>query len=90
MSFTQFIMTYGCLIFFIIALIGIIVCLVLCSISNDSNDLKLELKDFKKIIQESLENINNYNKIKGKEKNNINNSIIKSLHKNEKIINKKE
>ena len=38
MSFTQFIMNYGCLIFFIIALIGLIACLILYYInSNDDN-----------------------------------------------------
>lgn len=47
MSFTRFIMTYGCLIFFIIALIGVIVGLIFCSISNDSDDIKLELKDLR-------------------------------------------
>ena len=47
-------------------------------------------KDFKNFLIDGLENINNYKKIKVEEKNKIDNFIIKSLQKNEKIKNKRE
>ena len=50
----------------------------------------LKPKDFKNFLIDALENINNYKKIKVEEKNKIDNFIIKSLQKNEKIKNKRE
>ena len=47
-------------------------------------------KDFENFLIDALENINNYKKIKVEEKNKIDNFIIKSLQKNEKIKNKRE